>query len=163
MTARRPKKRATRPSPDSNASLGGRSDEETGMDFSSLIDVSFLLLIFFIATSTLQPRESEIGMTLPCGRPGFFKVEPFRIELTADGRVFANDELLESDVTQRELPNLRNRLELIRALADATGDKNVFVSFSAEDGARGQRFLDVMNCLATTKILNVAFTFPPNL
>ena len=32
------------------------------LDISSLIDVCFLLLIYFIVTSTITPREQDLGM-----------------------------------------------------------------------------------------------------
>ena len=45
------------------------SDEDPELDISSLIDVSFLLLIYFIVTSTLQKRETDLGITLPSTVP----------------------------------------------------------------------------------------------
>ncbi len=41
------------------------NDDEPALDISSLIDVCFLLLIYFIVTSTMQPREQDLPMTLP--------------------------------------------------------------------------------------------------
>ena len=40
-------------------------EAEPVLDMSSLIDVSFLLLIYFLVTSTLDPKEADLGMKLP--------------------------------------------------------------------------------------------------
>ena len=40
-------------------------DDEPGLDISSLIDVCFLLLIYFLVTTTIQPREQDLRMSLP--------------------------------------------------------------------------------------------------
>jgi biopolymer transport protein ExbD len=60
-------------------------DAEPGLDISSLIDVCFLLLIYFLVTSTITPRESDLGMALPAANPSteqpeieplFIRIEP---------------------------------------------------------------------------------------
>lgn len=132
--------------------------DEPGLDISSLIDVSFLLLIFFIATSTLQPRESQLGMTLP-GPPGEGNPhlgDPYSISVQANGNVIANDELLETDLKSRELPNLLDRLKMYKQAADLSASKPVIVVY-ADDSAKSQRFIDVMNCLADAKIESITF------
>jgi hypothetical protein len=37
---------------------------QPALDISSLIDVCFLLLIYFLVTSTITPRETDLGMAL---------------------------------------------------------------------------------------------------
>lgn len=49
-------------------------EKSTGsmLDVSSLIDVCFLLLIYFLVTSTILPPESDLGMKPPaqdCAEP----------------------------------------------------------------------------------------------
>ena len=39
------------------------------LDISSLIDVCFLLLIYFIVTSSVTIRESDLAMSLPAANP----------------------------------------------------------------------------------------------
>ena len=38
---------------------------EAVVDVSSLIDVCFLLLVFFMVTVTIAPRESDLELKLP--------------------------------------------------------------------------------------------------
>ena len=44
-------------------------EPEPELDISSLIDVCFLLLIYFLVTSTITPRETDLGMSLPAANP----------------------------------------------------------------------------------------------
>lgn len=74
--------------------------EELELNLTPLIDVVFLLLIFFMVTTTFQ-KESEISLQLP--RAADAPVEPVadRIEIVinAAGTVYVNDqELVQSDV-----------------------------------------------------------------
>ena len=59
--------------------------EEPALDMSSLIDVSFLLLIYFLVTSTLEPRESDLSMEMPTdsGKASSIQIDPLKIRLTA--------------------------------------------------------------------------------
>ncbi len=74
--------------------------EELELNLTPLIDVVFLLLIFFMVSTTFQ-KESEISLLLP--RASDSETEPSldRIEvvINAAGRFFINDqELINSDV-----------------------------------------------------------------
>ena len=74
--------------------------EELELNLTPLIDVVFLLLIFFMVSTTFQ-KESEISLQLP--RASDAPAEPVsdRIEIVinAAGRVYVNDrELVQSDV-----------------------------------------------------------------
>lgn len=61
------------------------------LDISSLIDVCFLLLIYFIVTSTITPREQDLGMALPANSPPSSeqpKIDPMFIKVNASGAIF---------------------------------------------------------------------------
>ena len=127
---------------------------------SSLIDVSFLLLIYFLITSTLDPKEADLVSSIKPERPTVVEggmPSPISIGISADGIVSVDGEVLDADVTRRELPNLREKLNWARQafqLSNPTGSYGVIVR--ADNEATGQRFIDVMNCLAETGINNVA-------
>lgn len=116
---------------------------------SPLIDISFLLLIYFLVTSTLEPVESDLAMTLP--DPGFVAhrhiPDTMEIEITENGAILANKELLDLDPASRELPMLLDRLRTYAESARLT-DAPARVSIQADDNADGQRLVDVMNTLA---------------
>ncbi len=145
-----------------------RESHAPGLEMSSLVDVAFLLLTFFILTSTLDPREADLGLSLtpqvPKGLTEPIYVvtqDPTRIRIAADGVVWCNDEAVATDVRSRHLPGLLTQLRTIKAaeVAMAYGrglSDGLKVEVSADDQVSGQRFVDVMNCLAEAGIDSVA-------
>ncbi len=74
--------------------------EELELNLTPLIDVVFLLLIFFMVSTTFQ-KESEISLQLPRSSDSETDPTQERIEvvINAAGRYFINDqELVNSDV-----------------------------------------------------------------
>ena len=138
-----------------------REEEEPAMDMSSMIDVSFLLLIYFIVTSTLDPKEADLGFTLPSSQSSNVEVELDQniIEINDQGHIIMNDEQLDQDTESRKLPLLEGKLKTIVAAANGMG-QDPLVIISADDGAKGQRFVDVLNTLAVKEIniTNVTLT-----
>ncbi|HQW30203.1 MAG: biopolymer transporter ExbD [Verrucomicrobiales bacterium] len=125
------------------------------LDMSPLIDLSFLLLIYFLVTSTLEPRESDLAMTLPDifgGHP--VSIDTMNVEVNETGHILLNDEVLDTDETVREVPLLLDRLKTYAESARLIGAKPVVV-VAANDAAKGQRFVDVLNALAD-RTVNIA-------
>lgn len=128
---------------------------------SSLIDVSFLLLIYFLVTSTLDPKEADLGMTMPTSSGGGAPVEidQMTIEVNGTGHIVLNDEVLDTDAESREVPLLLDRLRTYAESARLT-DSEPLVIIAADDAAKGQRFIDVLNALSDpgVDITNVTIT-----
>ncbi len=131
---------------------------DPGLDMSSLIDVSFLLLIYFISTSTLQPKESDLGMVLPTSdssNASQVEIDQMSVSLNGQGMVILNDnEILDTDVNSRKLPQLFERLRDYKEAADLSETTPVII-LSADDSAKGQRFVDVLNTIADVGIKSV--------
>ena len=138
-------------------------DDEPGLDISSLIDVCFLLLIYFLVTTTIQPREQDLSLQLPAAAPSDTPPElaPMFIKVDKTGVIAINtgpaQELLDRDVNVRQLPLLKERLDSYAAGAKAGGSQPV-VQIWADPEALQQRVVDVLNCLASAKINSVTFT-----
>lgn len=66
--------------------------QEVGMDLTPLIDVVFLLLIFFMVSTTFT-RESHLEVELPqaSGEPAAAEVEQIDVVISADGQYLLND------------------------------------------------------------------------
>jgi len=133
------------------------------LDISSLIDVCFLLLIYFIVTSTITPRESDLGMSLPAANPSTEQpeIEPLFIKIEPSGAIFsgvgASQQPMDSDPTVRELPLLKSQLDLYSSAAKAANTKPL-VQVWADGEATQQRVIDVLNALAGAGINTVTFT-----
>ncbi len=143
-----------------NTKLQIPEEEEPGLDMSSMIDVSFLLLIYFLVTQTLDPKETDLGMTLPTtdsSSASEVEIDQMTITVNAAGAIVVDDKTLDEDVNNRTLVNLDEKLKQYKDAADLTGSQPVVV-VAVDDAAVGQRFIDVLNALAKVKIHNVTIT-----
>lgn len=138
-------------------------EESPALDISSLIDVCFLLLIYFLVTSTITPRESDLGMALPAANPSTEQpeIEPLFIRIEGNGAIYtgtgASQQPMDSDVSARELPLLRGQLDMYASAARAANSKPL-VQIYADGEASQQRVIDVLNALAGVNINSVTFT-----
>ena len=129
------------------------------IDISSLIDVCFLLLIYFLVTATIMPRESDLGLRLPGGVPAPAEDLVMRLNVEATGAVSMaqetnSAEVLDTDADSRRLPVLKERIQLLQM---AAAPNDLIVQIDVEDDASHQRFIDVMNCLSEMEIAKVSF------
>jgi biopolymer transport protein ExbD len=138
-------------------------ESDPALDISSLIDVCFLLLIYFIVTSSITPRESDLGMALPAASPSSEQpeIEPLFIRIEANGAIYtgtgASQQAMDSDVSVREMPLLRGQLDMYASAARAANSKPL-VQIYADGEASQQRVIDVLNALAGVNITSVTFT-----
>lgn len=138
-------------------------ESDPALDISSLIDVCFLLLIYFLVTSTITPRESDLGMALPAANPSSEQpeIDPLFIKIEASGAIYtgvgASQQPMDSDMSVRELPLLRSQLDMYASAARAANSKPL-VQIYADGGATQQRVIDVLNALAGVNINSVTFT-----
>jgi biopolymer transport protein ExbD len=142
-----------------------QSEEESdpALDISSLIDVCFLLLIYFLVTSTITPRETDLGMALPSPMPSSDqpKIDPMLIQIQSSGAIFTGvangQQPMDTDMSSRDLPLLRAQLDIYAQAARAAGNQPL-VQIWADGDATQQRVIDVLNALAGAGINSVTFT-----
>jgi biopolymer transport protein ExbD len=142
-------------------------EPDPALDISSLIDVCFLLLIYFLVTSTITPRESDLGMALPAANPDTEQpvIDPMFIRIEPSGAIYTGigvgQQPMDSDASVRELPLLSGQLELYSSAAKAA-DSKPLVQIYADSNATQQRVIDVLNALAGVNITSVTFTDVPD-
>lgn len=137
-------------------------EDEPELDISSLIDVCFLLLIYFMVTATIQPRESDLGMSLPSQAPSDTPpdIAPMLIEILDNGSILVNkEEALDTVASgrERELPLLVQRLLIYKDGATAANTEPL-VQVAVRAEASQQSVVDVLNCLVGLEIQKVTFT-----
>jgi len=139
-------------------------EDEPGLDISSLIDVCFLLLIYFLVTTQIVKKEQELSTSLPSTSPSTTPpdIAPLLILLEGNGNISLKDEtgniqLMESNSSVRELPNLGKRLDLHKSVAETSSQK-ALVQIRVAGDAVQQRVIDVLNALAGAKITEITFT-----
>lgn len=132
--------------------------QEPELDISPLIDVAFLLLIYFLVTTTLQKSEADLSLTLP----GIaqedsreVKIDQMLVEINSDGVVLVNEEITDADPNDRDLPNLTERLSRYSASAQVANTETQVI-IDCDEEAVGQRFVDVLNVCSKADIKNVS-------
>lgn len=139
------------------------AETDPALDISSLIDVTFLLLIYFLVTSTITPRETDLGMALPAANPSTEQpeIDPLFIKIEPSGAIYTGvgdaQQPMDSDVSVRELPLLKGQLDMYASAARAASSTPL-VQIYADGGATQQRVIDVLNALAAVGINSVTFT-----
>jgi len=133
------------------------------LEISSLIDICFLLLIYFLVTSVLIPRETDLDMRLPAqvqtDTPP--DIDPMFIRVDANGVIYLGtgtaQEALDVDADDRNVPLLAARLDIYSSTARAAG-ATPLVQIYADPNSSQQRVIDVLNALAGARITSVTFT-----
>ena len=77
--------------------------EAPGLDISSLIDVCFLLLIYFIVSTSIKASEQDVSLRLPDGlSKTASEIEPYLVKIDERGALYrvsgVADEALDLDV-----------------------------------------------------------------
>ena len=136
-----------------------RNDEfKAEVDMTPMIDCVFLLLVFFMVSTTFNKQEADISFALPGTAAQAEAVEiPDEqiVQITAAGNVFLND--LEYDApTDPDMPELVKTLILFRQTAEAN-KVPAMITIAPEDTVKQQRVVDVLNACTAAKIANVTF------
>ncbi len=81
------------------------ADEEIGISLTSLIDVIFLLLIFFMVATTLVDPSRRLDLQLPEAKSASIdtKSSPVTIEMSHKGEVTLNGDAVDLSVLEQRL------------------------------------------------------------
>ena len=128
------------------------------MQMGPMIDMVFLLLVFFMVTAKPIKPESDINIGLPgtvAQEEALDIPDEQRILIRADGQVVLND--LEMDTpASSELPALLVTLIRFKETSDANKSE-ALVTIDVEDDTTHQRIVDVLNACAKAEITGVTF------
>ena len=129
--------------------LRPKRQEEPDLNITPLIDVVFLLLIFFMVSTTFD-RELELKIQLPEASGETKQVEQKNIEITVDaqGRYFINKQ----QVVNTQLETLK------AALKKTAGDQtDVPLIISADGQAPHQSVIRVMDVARQLGLVQITF------
>lgn len=132
-----------------------------GFQIAPMIDVVFVIMLFFMVMAGAVKVERELKTQLPgLGTPALSdeSTPPDEIMVTVEeaGVVTLNEEEFDSP-ENKALPNFTATLLRLKQEADHRNAK-VMVTIQAEEQARYERVIDVLNAMAKAKIANVTFT-----
>ena len=128
------------------------------MQMGPMIDMVFLLLVFFMVSAKPIKQESDVNIGLP-GTVAQEEVvdipDEQRIKIQADGTIVLNDQPIEAPQNET-LTNLIGTLKRFKESADANKSE-ALVTIDADDQANHQRIVTVLNACAVAKITGVTF------
>jgi len=123
-----------------------------------MIDMVFLLLVFFMVTAKPIKQESDVNI----GLPGTVTQEETldipdeqRISVLANGEVVLND-LTVGQAGDSKLSILIGILKRFKESADANKSE-ALVTIAPDDSSQHQRIVDVLNACASAGITGVTF------
>ena len=133
---------------------GSVGDGEFGFQIAPMLDILFVLLLFFMVTAGAQKHEATLTTQLPGGKPG--GDVPLEIGIDADGQVNVSGVPV-GDPDDKQLEPLIDRLNQVLS---ANGTQPVVITPTRS--TKQQRVIDVLNACAAAKVKNLAFGSPPD-
>jgi biopolymer transport protein ExbD len=133
-------------------------NEKVGLQIAPLIDCVFLLLIYFMVSSSLKRSEADLGLSLP-GQvkqsEAISMPDEQVIEVRADGVIVFNDQQY-TDPARADLAELEQTLLRYRE-ASLLVDSQPQITIAADKDSVHGRVVDVLNACAGAGIRNVTF------
>ena len=127
------------------------SEEEIGFQVASMIDIVFLLLIFFIVASQLQDLELEKQVSLPIADSAQTKksdgVQEILINVLSNGTVKVSGSVLPMEKLAEEL----------RKVADTSDKDEKKIFIRGDKNAHYGRIMRIMRSCAEAGLWNVSF------
>ena len=135
------------------------SDGNVGFQIAPMIDVVFVIMLFFMVMAGAVKVESELNTTLP-GSAETSNNTDFTdeviIAIAENGQVSLNDDEMDKP-DDPALPQLLGTLLRLKQASDAA-KSHLTVTIASEPKAKYGRAIDVLNALAAARVDNVTFT-----
>ena len=128
-------------------------DDDLGFQIAPMVDVVFVLMLFFMACAEWQTKERELKIGLPSHprvNQGPQEVA-IVIDISPDGQVVGNNQTFGTP-TDKSLGSLRDWLKATQSFG---GEDPVYIRPSAE--TRHERIVDVLNACRAAGITKVGF------
>ena len=133
----------------------GSEDGDIGFQIAPMVDVVFVLMLFFMASAGMQVAEKELSINLPSGTSASTSqtpTQPIVVMVAADGTVQINGTAYDPP-TSADLPLTRDHLKDLMSY----GAKDPVIIQPAPD-ARQERIVQVLNAAAAAGVKNLSFS-----
>ena len=124
--------------------------EELDVNITPLVDVVFLLLIFFMVSTTFD-RQSELNIELPEANGEITESEKKDIEIfiKEDGKYIINGQVLVNSKIDTLIRNLRQ---------ESDGDEGIRVIISADKQSTHQAVMTAMDAARQVGLIHITFS-----
>jgi biopolymer transport protein ExbD len=132
-----------------------------GFQIAPMIDVVFVIMLFFMVMAGQVQKEQELKLKLPGRAIASEEVEAIeetQIRVLESGDVLLNDEPMGAPDDARLVEMTATLIRLKQASDDARS--KVVCTIVADEQAPFQRVVDVLNALSVARIANVTFEVP---
>jgi biopolymer transport protein ExbD len=133
-------------------------NKKAELQIAPLIDVVFLLLIYFMVTASLIKKEADLSFMLPVkvetNDPITLPIEVL-IEVSELGDVLVDGMLFDQGAT--ELTELIGQLVSLKEAAESS-QSELIVNILPADKALHGRIINVMDACAAAKVKNMSFS-----
>ncbi len=133
----------------------GSEDGDVGFQIAPMVDVVFVLMLFFMASAGAQVVEKELSINLPSGQSSATTSTPsvpIIVAIAADGTVQVNGQAYDP-ANSPDLPLTRDQLKQLMNF----GQKDPVIIQPAPD-ARQERIIKVLNAAAAAGVKNLTFS-----
>ena len=134
------------------------SEVHLGFQIAPMIDVVFVIMLFFMAMVGAMKIENahntklpgKVEVSTPTNLP-----DEISISIEDDGQVYLNEDPLDTPEA-KNLPELAGSLIQLKESSDASKSE-VLVTIYASEQAKYERIVDTLDALSRAKISNVSF------
>lgn len=130
------------------------TDSRVGYQVSPLIDIVFLLIIYFMVTAALVTKEATLSFGLPHTGPPIDLPVEVQIQIVADGTVEADGVRFAS--ADRTLKELTRQIAGLKKLAE-TQRSEFYVTLAPHQEAVHRRVIDVMDACSAAGVKKLGF------
>lgn len=135
----------------------GNDDGDAGFQIAPMVDVVFVLMLFFMASAGSQVAERELNINLPgSSKPSGEQTElpptPIMVDITADGIVSVNGKGY-GGPSDKEMSPLRDFFK--QAIVEQGNKDPVIIRPELE--TRHDRIMDVLNAAGASGVKNLTF------
>ncbi|MFT4175572.1 MAG: biopolymer transporter ExbD [Luteolibacter sp.] len=123
-----------------------------------MIDVVFVILLYFMVAAGTQKQENAHVTKLPGTIPSTEETivpDEVSIRVEDDGQVYLNDDPVDGPA-EKNLPELAGNLVQLKQSSEAA-KSDVLVTIYANEQAKYERVVDVLDALGRARIGNVTF------
>jgi biopolymer transport protein ExbD len=133
----------------------GSEDGDMGFQIAPMVDVVFVLLLFFMASAGSQIVEKELTINLPSGAKTGQGPQstPIIIDISPGGQVTMNNQAFGTE-KDKDLVQLKEWLK--NSVEEFGGNDPVIIRPNPE--TRQERIIDVLNACAYAGVKNLTFS-----
>ncbi len=136
-----------------------QSDGDLGFQIAPMLDIMFVILVFFMTLAGDKKVETQLKMTLPSSEPSNNDTQdtPMEesIEIDESGNITHNTEPVTGDELKKTFRSLKEQSVQEGGVQTPTP---IIVTISAAPDTKWENIATVMNAMQAAKISNVSFT-----